>query len=54
VELKNFKNSKNFPKLIKKFTTSKIFCQTSMGLNVHDVLKKVVVYYTRKNKNVEK
>jgi hypothetical protein len=25
-----------------------------MILNVHDVLKKVVVYYTRKHKNVKK
>jgi hypothetical protein len=25
-----------------------------MGLNVHDVLRKVVVYHTRKHKDVEK
>ncbi len=24
-----------------------------MGYNVHDVLKKVVVYYTRKHKNLK-
>jgi hypothetical protein len=25
-----------------------------MGLNVHDVLRKIVVYYTRKHKDVKK
>ncbi len=40
---KKKKTSKNFPKLIQIFKFSKVICQTQMGLNVHDVLRKVVV-----------
>jgi len=38
-------NSKTF----QNFKTSKIFYQIYMGYNVHDVLRRILVYYTRKH-----
>jgi hypothetical protein len=38
-----------FPKLVQNFRTSKAFYHIQIEYNVHDVLRKVVVYYTKKN-----
>ncbi len=49
----NFKTLKNKQKLFKinrKFIVFKILLP---HINVHDMLRKVVIYYTRKHKNVK-
>jgi hypothetical protein len=49
LKLKKFKK---IPKLIENVKTSKVLCHTYIEYNVHDVLRKVAVYYTKKHKNI--